>query len=128
MRKTDTARGLLAAAIAALIAATGASGARAAVTEAQARQMIERAYGVKVLKLVKRDFRGRPAYLLTVMSPGGNTDGAFQVNVLALDPETGRLISGFHHLPSGAEAAGGAPLRETDRQPAEALRQGWNWR
>lgn len=112
----------------ALTALLGASTASAAVSESQARQMIEQAYGVRVLKIEKREFRGRAAYLLTVMTPGGNDNAAFQVNVLAVDPETGKLIPGYRHGHSGAEAAGGAPLRETDRQPAKALRQGWNWR
>ena len=102
--------------------------AHAAMSEQEARASVEREFGVKVLKIGKVELGGKPVYLLTVMSPGGNANAAFQVNRLALDPETGRLVSGFRHLSSGYDNAEGARANEADRQPAEALRQRWNWR
>jgi hypothetical protein len=62
------------------------------------------------------------------MSPGGNENSAFQVSRLAVDPDTGRLVSGFRHRRSGYDYAEGDGANETNRQPTGVLRQGWNWR
>jgi len=102
--------------------------ARAAVTEQEVRQMIEKTYEVKVLKLVADRLDGRPVFLVTVMSAAGNDNGAFQVNRLAVDAETGKLVSAFRHHTSGYELPAGARDSEPDRQPTDVLRQGWNWR
>lgn len=98
------------------------------VTEAQARATIEKEFGVRVLKIVPGTLHERSVYFLTIMSQGGNDNGAFQVNRLALDRETGQLVSGFRHRASGHDDAGGAGGRETNRQPTDVLRQGWDWR
>lgn len=79
------------------IAGTAPREAHAAMSAEEARESVERQFGVKVLKISKAELAGKPVYLLTVMSPGGNSNSAFQVNRLALDPDTGRLVSGFRH-------------------------------
>ncbi len=108
------------------VAAAFAVSASAAVTEQAVRQNIEKTYDVKVLKIAKGQLEGKDVYLVTVMTAGGNNNAAFQVNRLAVDPETGKLVSGFRHHASGYEVAPGE--RDTDRQPTDVLRQGWNWR
>jgi len=112
----------------ALCAPAVAPPAWAAVSEDQARHAIEQQFGVRVLKVVKSTFDGKPVYFLTVMSPGGNSNSAFQVNTLAVDPETGKLVSGFRHLSSGLRDAEGAGSRDANRQPDDALSQGRVWR
>jgi hypothetical protein len=100
----------------------------AAMSEQQARKMVEATYGVQILKSKRSNFHGKPVYLLTVINPGGNNNTAFQVTHLAVDPETGRLISGFRHRTSGYDYAEGNRARTTGKQPAQVFRQGWNWR
>ena len=102
--------------------------AMAAVTEQSVRQNIEKTYDVRVLKLVKGTLDGKAVYFVTVMSAGGNDNAAFQVNRLAVDVETGALVSSFRHHSSGYELPAGTLDNETDRQPTDVLRQGWNWR
>ena len=99
-----------------------------AMSAQQARASIEQQYGVKVLKITNTRFAGKAVFLLTIMSPGGDTNSAFQVNTLAVDPDTGRLVSGFRHRRSGYDYVGGDGSNETNRQPTGVLRQGWNWR
>lgn len=102
--------------------------ARAAMSEAEVRRTIERQFGVKVLKIQNTQFAGKRVFLLTVMSAGGDTNEAFQVNRLAVDPETGRLVSAFRHRTSGYDYAAGAGERDVNRQPTDVLRQGRIWR
>lgn len=100
----------------------------AAMTEAQARAMVESTYGVRVLKSERSTLYGKTIYLLTVINPGGNDNAAFQVTRLAVDPISGRLVSGFRHRTSGYDYADGDRARTTDKQPTDVFRQGWNWR
>jgi hypothetical protein len=111
-----------------LMAAATPGTAQGAMTAQQASDSIERQFGVKVLKISKTTFAGKSVFLLTVMSPGGNENSAFQVSRLAVDPDTGRLVSGFRHRRSGYDYAEGDGANETNRQPTGVLRQGWNWR
>jgi hypothetical protein len=94
-------RNALAAALlgSALLFASGA--AQAQVSEAQARQMIEEAYPVQVLKVTDGEVDGQAAWLLTVMNDGGNYNEAFQVNTLAVSKADGKLLSSFTHGASG---------------------------
>ena len=99
-----------------------------AMSAKEARASVERQYGVKVLKITNINFAGKKVFLLTVMSPGGDSNSAFQVNRLAVDPDTGKLVSGFRHRSSGYDYAEGDGANEANRQPTGVLRQGWNWR
>lgn len=94
----------------------------------EARASVEKQFGVKVLKITNTRIAGKTVYLLTIMSPGGDTNSAYQVNRLAVDPDTGRLVPGFRHRRSGYDYAEGDGANETNRQPTGVLRQGWNWR
>ena len=100
----------------------------AEITGQQAQQMVEKTYGVRVLKITRDTLHGKPIFLLTVLTPGGNDNAAFQVNRLALDPVTGKLVSGFRHRSSGYDYATGAGARDDNRQSTDVLRRGWNWR
>ena len=121
---------IITAAIAASFIVAGATprDALAAMSAQQARASIEKQFGVKVLNIKKIEFAGKKVFLLTVMSPGGDTNSAFQVNRLAVDPDTGRLVSGFRHRRSGYDYAEGDRANAANRQPTGVLRQGWNWR
>lgn len=77
------------------------STALAAVSEDAAAQRIAERFGVEVLKVRAGERDGRQVWLVTVMQPGGNRNNAFQVHVLAVDQETGDLVSSFQHGSSG---------------------------
>ncbi len=73
----------------------------AAMSEDQVRAAITRDYGVEILRIRADTLDGRAVFLVTVMNPGGDFNTAFQVNTLAVDAETGRLVPQFRHNPSG---------------------------
>ncbi|MEO3429388.1 hypothetical protein AAFN88_11055 [Pelagibius sp. CAU 1746] len=77
------------------------SSAEAAVSQEAAAKSISEAYGVQVLKVRAGELDGRKVWLLTVMRPGGNSNGAFQVHLLAVDQQSGELVSSFRHHASG---------------------------
>lgn len=103
------------------------SAAAAGLTPDQARARVESEFGVQVLKVQRAERDGKPIYLITVMNPAGDFNNAFQVNTLAVDAATGRLLPTFHQLPSG-RAENEAPSRTFDRQPEDAFRRGFSWR
>ncbi|WP_193371010.1 hypothetical protein [Pelagibius marinus] len=75
--------------------------AQAAVSQEAAAKSIAERYGVQVLKVRAGERDGRKVWLVTVMQPGGNSNGAFQVHLLAVDQESGNLVSSFQHGVSG---------------------------
>ena len=83
----------------------------AAVTESEAVRMIEQTYNVEVLRARAGTIEGRQVWLLTVMNQGGDFNTAFQVNTLAVDQDTGKLVPAFRHGPSGVSSTG-AEARE----------------
>ncbi len=83
-----------------------AAGSLAAMSEDQVRAAITRDHGVEVLRIRADTLDGRAVFLVTVMNPGGNFNEAFQVNTLAVDAETGRLVPQFRHNPSGHTFSG----------------------
>ena len=78
----------------------------AAVTESEAVRMIEETYDVEVLRARAGEIEGRQVWLLTVMNQGGDFNTAFQVNILAVDQDTGKLVPAFRHGPSGVSSTG----------------------
>ena len=91
------------------VAAWGLAGpaiASEAVDKAAASKLIEERYGVKVLRIREAEDDGKRVFILTVMNPGGTSNDAFQVNTLALDPATGKLISQYRHTPTGHRHSG----------------------
>ncbi len=83
------------------VLSTTAMETQAAVTKEQASRQIEEAFGVEVLKARPGKIDGRDVWLLTVMNRGGNFNGAFQFNTLAVDQASGALVPSFRHGPSG---------------------------
>src|SRR5437773_7530697 len=74
---------------------------------------IEKSRGFKVLKLQQTTVDGRPAYLVTVMNGGGNTNSAFQVERILIDAETGAAISTFRHGATGVDLSTGPEFEPT---------------
>jgi len=85
----------------AIIAAAAPIPAAATMTESEAVRMIKETYDVEVLRTRTGQIEGPQVWLLTVMNRGGDFNTAFQVNTLAVDQETGRLVPAFRHGPSG---------------------------
>ena len=95
-------RGLMAAFLVVVGVVSGAAiEARAAVTKEEASRQVATSFGVEVLKVRPGKIDGRDVWLLTVMNRGGNFNGAFQVNTLAVDQASGALVPSFRHGPSG---------------------------
>ena len=74
------------------------------VTARQASQQFAETHGVQVLKVRTGEIGGKRVYLLTFMNPTGDFNEAFQVNTVAVDVSTGKLIAGFRHRASGYDA------------------------
>lgn len=66
--------------------------ADAAMTADQIRRQVEQESGGKVIKIEPRKFGDLAAYEVTVMNPGGNSNGAFQVYTVVVNAETGTLV------------------------------------
>ncbi|MEQ8355179.1 MAG: hypothetical protein RH942_06545 [Kiloniellaceae bacterium] len=96
----------------ALVAGNVASPALAAISQEAAAQKIAESYGVEVLKVRAGERDSRKVWLVTVMFPGGNRNNAFQVHVLAVDQETGELVSSFQHRADGYSLPPPAPGAE----------------
>lgn len=65
----------------------------AAMTADQIRQQVERESGGKVIKIEPRKYGALDAFAVTVMNPGGNDNGAFQVYTVIVNAENGTLVS-----------------------------------
>jgi ribosomal protein L23 len=78
-----------------------------AVTRTEVKAMIEKRFGVEVLRIKEISADGQEAYAVTVMNPGGNFNEAFQVNTIVVDRKTGRLIPQFRHRAAGVDRAAG---------------------
>jgi hypothetical protein len=78
----------------------------AAISQSAAVQMIEQTFDVEVLRARAGQIDGRAVWLLTVMNRGGDFNAAFQVNTLAVDQETGKLVPAFRHRESGYDLPG----------------------
>jgi len=80
--------------------------------ETASRQISER-YAVEVLRVRPGEIDDREVWFITVMQPGGNSNSAFQVHVLAVDQESGALVPSYRHGIHGATlpppAPGGSP-------------------
>ena len=101
----------------------GPAGAQQALTADAVAQEVAERYGVEVLDVTPSDTEGRPAYTVTVMNPGGNSNGAFRVTRLMVDRTTGELISQFRHEDAGYVLPGGAANRDTQGADGRAIRR-----
>ena len=84
---------------AALALSPGAAAAELSADEVA--QQIAKTYPVKVLRVRAIALDGRTAYAVTLMTKGGDFDGAFQVNTIIVDANTGKPIPVFRHRDSG---------------------------
>ena len=84
---------------------------------------IAKTYGVKVLKTVAGEDNGKPVLYVTVMNEGGNSNAAFQVTTLEVDPATGALISQYRTTPTGQLDEGPGPREPSYDESGETMRQ-----
>ncbi len=96
--------------VALFIAVTLASGASVASVnaatnfskdEAAVAKRLEKTYGVRVLRIRSDVIDGTMVYVVTVMNPAGNFNGAFRVTTLAVDKASGQLVSQYRQTPTG---------------------------
>lgn len=66
---------------------------------------LKKRYGVQVLSARRDQIDGRPVYHMTVMNPGGDFNGAFEVRTLVVDAASGELVSQFQHTDTGYQLA-----------------------
>lgn len=111
----------------AVIVSTVPAPAAAAAAMADAVRMVEEAFDVEVLRARAGEIDGRRVWLLTVMNRGGDFNAAFQVNTLAVDQETGKLVPAFRHGPSGHAPSGPDPRDDKVGLRPDAARSG-TWR
>ncbi|MCC7016546.1 MAG: hypothetical protein IT564_05025 [Rhodospirillales bacterium] len=81
--------------VAAVLAAgvgLAAFAAAAAMTADQIRQQIERESGGQVIKIESRKYGTLEAFAVTVMNPGGNDNGAFQIYTVIVNAENGTTV------------------------------------
>jgi hypothetical protein len=111
-----------------LAAALGlAAGPASALSEAEAKTLIENAYKVKVLRVAKDEEGGRAVYRLRVMNPAADFNAAMQVSVMTLDAESGQLLPIYRHRASGIDD-NASPMMRPNRQGEEALSIRSVWR
>lgn len=102
------------------------AGAKAQVTDMEARRQIETSYDVEVLRVNEGEIDDRVVWFITVMVPSGNSNDAFMVSTLAVDQETGDLVPAFRHRTSGYELPGGLRSDKAGLRP-DSMRTG-TWR
>lgn len=78
-----------------------------------ARRLAER-FGVEVLDVVEARQQGSLVYIVTVMNPGGNYNGAFRVTRLMVDAATGELV------PQVGQGAAGYQIPGEGDRPQES--------
>ena len=84
---------------------------------------IEKSGGLKVLKVQETTVEGRPAYLVTVMNSGGNTNSAFQVERVLIDAQTGAAIPTFRHGATGVDVITGPEFEPTHEGDGRTMRR-----
>ena len=83
---------------------------------------VAKEYGVTVLRTDEGEVDGKAVVFVTVMKEGGNSNDAFQVTTLAVDPESGELVSQFLTTPTGQQDTAPGP-RSPNPESGEMLRQ-----
>lgn len=71
-----------------------------ALTAEEVEAMVAERYEVEVLKVEADRLEGQAVWMVTVMEPGGTSNGAFRVTRLAVDRQSGELVPAFRHNPS----------------------------
>jgi hypothetical protein len=92
-------------------------------SEKEIADRIAKTYGVTVLKTTQSEANGKPVLYVTVMNPGGNSNGAFKVTTLEVDPATGELMSQYRTTPTGQIDEGPISREPSYDQSGETMRQ-----
>lgn len=121
MRKTRQSARLALPVLAATLLATSAVAQAPSTKEIADR--IAKTYGVTVLKTKEAEDDGKRVLYVTVMNPGGNSNAAFQVTTLEVDPATGDLISQYRTTPTGQLDEGPVPRTPSYDESGETMRQ-----
>ena len=109
----------LLATVALVLGAAGA--ANAAMSPEKIGKMVTAEFGVKVLKVKLMTSDDRPAFAVTVLSPGGDRNSAFQVNTFVVDADTGKPVAQYGNAGGRQQWAAPAvshrthPLLATDK-------------
>lgn len=99
--------------------------AAAVVTADEASARIAAEFKVDVLRVKSDQIEGAAVWLITVMTPGGDSNDAFQINVLAVDKITGDLVPAFRHSVNGVKPDGGAASSRSDVNPDVLRSRTW---
>ena len=92
-RQNGLASQLVAGALAVIVVSvTAVNSARAQMSVDEIRNKVTADYGVTVLKVTPMESGTEAKFAVTVMNPGGNWNGAYQVNTIVVDGETGELV------------------------------------
>lgn len=91
--------------------------------EAQVANKLQKAYGVKILRIRPGQIDGKPVYIVTVMNPAGNSNAAFQVTTLAVDKNSGELVSQYRQTPTGQRHSGANSYNTPDDASGMIIRQ-----
>lgn len=78
-----------------------ATNAEAAMSQKEIAGKVEKEFGVQVLRVEPMAEDGKNMFAVTVMSPPGNRNSAYQVNTVVIDAATGNLVIRWGHGPSG---------------------------
>lgn len=88
---------------------------------------VAKEYGVTVLHTEEGEIDGKAVVFVTVMKDGGNSNDAFQVTTLAVDPATGDLVSQFRTTPTGQRDTAPGRLSPSTDESGQIIRQ-WSSR
>lgn len=77
----------------------------AQVSKDQIRQKLESEYEVTVLRMRDIVQDGKPVIAATLMNKGGDSNRAFQVHTIVVDPQTGELVSQYRSRTNGIQHA-----------------------
>lgn len=92
-----------------------------------AADKVAKEYDVTVLRTEEGEIDGKAVVFVTVMKDGGNSNDAFQVTTLAVDPQSGELVSQFLTTPTGQRDTAPGPRSPSLDESGRIIRQ-WSSR
>lgn len=98
-----------------------------ALSEAEAKKLIEDAYKVQVLRIAKGEADGKAVYRMSIMTPKADYNAAMQVSVVTVDAESGQIMPIYRHRTSGFDD-NSVPMMRPNRQSEEGLQSRSVWR
>ena len=97
--------------------------AKFSTEEAAAAKKLTDTYSVRVLRIRSGEINGTPVYIVTVMNPAGDFNSAFQVTTLAVDKNSGALISQVRQTSTGQRHSGAEGRRSSADASGTVIRQ-----